>query len=111
MSTLSYRRGSLDYGVLTAQPFGHLRSGRQSIQVRSFGVPKGYATAVFELFLDGLPTEFRMIQTFQHKKKPGPKPGLFFCQKTDYCMATRVTRRFSARPSLVELSPMGLYSP
>jgi len=69
MSTLSYRRGSLDYGVLTAQPFGHLRSGRQSIQVRSFGVPKGYATAVFELFLDGLPTEFRMIQTFQHKKK------------------------------------------
>ena len=41
MPTLSYRRGSLDYGVLTAQPFGHLRSGRQSIQGRSFGNQRG----------------------------------------------------------------------
>ncbi len=49
MPTLSYRRGSLDYGVLTAQPFGHLRSGRQSFI--SLVRAKGYRTAVFEWLL------------------------------------------------------------
>jgi len=60
MPALSYRRGSLDCGVLTAEPFGHLRSGRQSIQFCSFGMLKVYGTAGFEWLLGDHLTEFRI---------------------------------------------------
>ena len=45
------------------------------------------------------------------KKSPGRSPGVNPQLGRTYCIATRVTRRFWARPSLVELSAIGLYSP
>jgi len=47
------------------------------------------------------------------KKRPGARPGrlLIMVWLDDYSRTTRVTRRFAARPALVELSAIGLYSP
>jgi hypothetical protein len=47
------------------------------------------------------------------KKCPGAGPGhlLVVYWRDDYSRTTRVTRRFCARPALVELSAIGLYSP
>jgi hypothetical protein len=47
------------------------------------------------------------------KKRPGSRPGRLsiIYWLDDYSRTTRVTRRFAARPALVELSAIGLYSP